>query len=243
MSKPPEITPQIQGKSQLSTPILPDKSLHSQSSERFAQPPDQNTGDFFPPLKENPPASQVDQYLLSTKAPMLGDTGRGDVSKHAMEMKKEQSNVTKGRFPVKPQPQPQHLPFRTTTRAKSPSSTILGTAPANDSIPTIIKQTMADTEILCHAADLHKRLLATRIPDLVEGDAKRSNGPSSPSSEYQPVDVLGTNTQSKMQKKRKIVSPHFEIQMVDLADKPPSENERPSTGPGVDEAKNSAHDF
>ena len=191
-------------------------------------------GEFFPP-KENSLASQVGQYSLSTKAPMLGDTSRGDTSKHAMEMKKEQSNVTKGRFPVKSQPQ--HLPFRTTTRAKSPSSIILGTAPANDSIPTIIKQTMADTENLRRAVDLHKRLLATRTLDLVEGDAKRSNGPPSPSSEHQPVNVLGTNTQAKMQKERKIVSPHFETQMADLAYKPPSESERPSTGPGIERSQ------
>lgn len=233
LSNPPEITPQIQGKSQLSTPILSDKSLHSQP-KHFAQPPDQNMGEFFPPLKENSLASQVDQYSLSTKAPILGNTSRGDASKHAMEMRKEQSNVTKGRFPVKSQPQ--HLPFRTTT-AKSPSSTILGTTPANDSIPTIIKQTTADTENLHRAANLHKRLLATRTPDLVEGDAQRSNGSPSPSSEYQPVNVLGTNTQAKMQKERKIVSPHFETQMVDLAYKPPSESERPSTGPGIERSQ------
>ena len=49
LSNPPEMTPQIQGKSQLSTPILPDKSLHPQSSEHFAQPPNQNMDEFFRP--------------------------------------------------------------------------------------------------------------------------------------------------------------------------------------------------
>ena len=62
-------------------------------------------GEFFPPLKENSSASQADQYPLSTKAPMLGDTGRGDASKHAMEMTKEQSNVTDGRLSLIPQRQ------------------------------------------------------------------------------------------------------------------------------------------
>lgn len=61
-------------------------------------------GEFFP-LKKNSSASQVDQYPLSTKAPMLGDTGRGNASKHAMEMKKEQSNATNGRFSLIPQRQ------------------------------------------------------------------------------------------------------------------------------------------